>query len=141
MRWLAYAEPTTDVANSGTEVLAAGRRSFLRGTLIEPLTGNLQFQVTVLRGSLAPDFHSLGNTVTIGLTFANPGVPSTDNPSTGFRNRALTRLIGFKNEVGCPPRGDSVIQRGCPMNSRRTTILGRNGGEKCPARPFFGDEV
>jgi hypothetical protein len=73
MRWLAYAEPMTDVANSGTEVLAAGRRSFLRGTLIEPLTGNLQFQVTAIRGSLAPDFHALGNTVTIGLTFANPG--------------------------------------------------------------------
>jgi len=73
MRWLAYAEPTTDVANNGTEMLASGRRSFLRGTLIEPLTANLQFQVTALRGSLAPDFHALGNTVTIGLTFANPG--------------------------------------------------------------------
>lgn len=73
MRWLAYAEPTTDVANNGTEILEAGRRSFLRGTLIEPLTANLQFQVTALRGSLAPDFRALGNTVVIGLTFANPG--------------------------------------------------------------------
>ena len=73
MRWLAYAEPLTDVATNGTEMLAAGRRSFLRGTLIEPLTANLQFQVTALRGSLAPDFRALGNTVVIGLTFTNPG--------------------------------------------------------------------
>jgi hypothetical protein len=73
IRWLAYAEPTTDVANNGTEVLAAGRRSFLRGSLIAPLTPNLQFQVTALRGSLPPDFRVLGNTVAIGLTFTNPG--------------------------------------------------------------------
>jgi len=73
MRWLAYAEPTTDVANNGTEMLTAGRRSFLRGSLIEPLTPNLQFQVTAMRGSLPPTFRSLGNTLVIGLTFANPG--------------------------------------------------------------------
>jgi hypothetical protein len=73
MRWLAYAEPTTDVANNGMEVLAAGRRSFLRGSFIAPLTPNLQFQVTALRGSLPPDFRVLGNTVAIGLTFTNPG--------------------------------------------------------------------
>lgn len=73
MRWLAYKEPFTDVANNGTEMLVAGRRSFLRGSFIEPLTPNLQFQVTLLRGSLPPDFRFLGNTVVIGLTFANPG--------------------------------------------------------------------
>jgi hypothetical protein len=73
MRWLAYAEPMTDVANNGTEMLAAGRRSFFRGSFIEPLTPNIQFQVTALHGSLPPDFRVLGNTVVIGLTFANPG--------------------------------------------------------------------
>ena len=73
IRWLAYPEPTTDVANNGPEVLTAGRRSFLRGSIVEPLTPNLQFQVTALRGSLAPDFRALGNTVVIGLTFTNPG--------------------------------------------------------------------
>jgi|HubBroStandDraft_5_1064220.scaffolds.fasta_scaffold16526_2 hypothetical protein len=73
VRWLAYAEPTTDVANNGMEILAGGRRSFLRGSITEPLTANLQFQVTALRGSLAPDFRALGNTVVIGLTFTNPG--------------------------------------------------------------------
>jgi len=73
IRWLAYVEPTTDVANNGTELLTAGRRSFLRGSIIEPLTPNLQFQVTALRGSLPPDFRVLGNTIVIGLTFTNPG--------------------------------------------------------------------
>jgi hypothetical protein len=73
MRWLAYEEPFTDVANNGAEMLVGGRRSFLRGSFIEPLTPNLQFQVTLLRGSLPPDFRFLGNTVVIGLTFANPG--------------------------------------------------------------------
>ena len=73
MRWLAYAEPMTDVADNGTEMLAAGRRSFLRGSLIAPLTPNIQFTVTALRGSLPPDFRVLGNTVVIGLTFTNPG--------------------------------------------------------------------
>jgi hypothetical protein len=73
MRWLAYEEPYTDVANNGTEMLSGGRRSFLRGSFIVPLTANLQFQITALRGSLPPDFRALGNTVVIGLTFANPG--------------------------------------------------------------------
>jgi hypothetical protein len=56
-----------------TEMLAAGRRSFLKGSLIAPLTPNIQFTVTALRGSLPPDFRVLGNTVVIGLTFTNPG--------------------------------------------------------------------
>lgn len=73
VRWLAYEEPFTDLANNGAEVLVAGRRSFLRGSFIEPLTSNLQFQVTLLRGSLPPDFRFLGNTAVIGLTFTNPG--------------------------------------------------------------------
>jgi hypothetical protein len=60
IRWLAYAEPTTDVANNGTELLTAGRRSFLRGGITEPLTANLQFQVTALRGSLAPGLSGTG---------------------------------------------------------------------------------
>jgi hypothetical protein len=73
MRWLAYEEPMTDVSNNGMEMLAAGRRSFLKGSLIAPLTPNIQFTVTALRGSLPPDFRVLGNTVVIGLTFTNPG--------------------------------------------------------------------
>jgi hypothetical protein len=73
IRWLAYAEPITDLSTNGPEMLAGGRRSFLRGSFIEPLTPNLQFQVTALRGSLPPDFRVLGNTVVIGLTFTNPG--------------------------------------------------------------------
>jgi hypothetical protein len=73
IRWLAYAEPKTNVANNGIEMLAGGTRSFFRGSFIEPVTPNLQFQVTALRGSLPPDFRILGNTVVIGLTFTNPG--------------------------------------------------------------------
>ena len=73
VRWLAYAEPETGVANNGTEMLVRGTRSFLRGSLIAPLTPNLQFQATALRGGLPPDFRILGNTVVIGLTFTNPG--------------------------------------------------------------------
>ncbi|HXE32816.1 MAG TPA: hypothetical protein VN087_02805 [Verrucomicrobiae bacterium] len=73
IRWLAYAEPITSVADNGTEMLATGRRSFLRGSFIEPVTPNLQFQITAMRGSLPPDFRVLGNTLVIGLTFTNPG--------------------------------------------------------------------
>ncbi len=73
MRWLAYDEPTTDVAYNGMETLAAGRHSYLRASVGLPLTSNLQFQITEQHGSLPPDFRVLGNTLTIGLTFANPG--------------------------------------------------------------------
>jgi hypothetical protein len=72
-RWLEYAEPTTDIVNNGTEKLAGGRHSFVRGTLNLPLTANFQVQITNLRGSLPPDFRVLGDTWAIGLTFTNPG--------------------------------------------------------------------
>ena len=75
IRWPAYAEPITYtyIGNGETEMLAAGRRLFLRSSFIHPFTPNLQYQVTIVRGSLPPDFRVLGNTVTVGLTFANPG--------------------------------------------------------------------
>lgn len=72
-RWLAYAEPTTDVVNNGTEKLGSGRHSFVRGTLNLPLTPNFQIQITNLRGSLPPDFRVLGNVWAFGLTLTNPG--------------------------------------------------------------------
>jgi hypothetical protein len=73
MRWLASGEPTTNPAGSGTETLTGGRRSFFRSSLSAPLTANFQFQTTVMVGSLPPDFRVLTPTLTIGLTFSNPG--------------------------------------------------------------------
>lgn len=73
VRWLAYSEPFTDVANNTAETLAGGRRSFFKGSLTAPFTANLQFQITALHGSLPPDFRALGNTVLVGFTFTIPG--------------------------------------------------------------------
>jgi len=73
MRWLAYDEPTTDVANNGSEVLSRQRRSYFRSSLIAPLNPYIQFSTTLLRGSLPPDFKVITTTLTLGLTFSNPG--------------------------------------------------------------------
>ncbi len=72
-RWLVNAEPTTNVANNGTQTLAAGTHIFSRSTLTAPFTPNLQFQLTYMRGGLPPEFDMLGNTVAVGLTFTYPG--------------------------------------------------------------------
>ena len=73
MRWLAYAEPTTNPAGTGTEVISAGRHGYFRASFIAPFTANFQFQTTVLIGSLPPNFKVLSPTLTMGLTFSNPG--------------------------------------------------------------------
>ncbi|MFZ0760584.1 MAG: hypothetical protein WAM69_11580, partial [Candidatus Sulfotelmatobacter sp.] len=72
-RWLVNPEPTTNVVDNGTQTLAAGTHIFSRSTLTVPMTPNLQFQVTYMRGGLPPEFAMLGNTVAVGLTFTNPG--------------------------------------------------------------------
>jgi len=72
-RWLAYAEPITYVATSEPEELSRQHRGYMRANLTAPLNPNLQFQATFLRGSLPPVYKVLTNTVTLGLTFTNPG--------------------------------------------------------------------
>jgi hypothetical protein len=73
MRWLAFEEPTTNPAGTGTERLSAQRHEYFRASLVEPLTANFQFQVTYQSGSLPPNFRVLSPTLTLGLTFSNPG--------------------------------------------------------------------
>jgi len=73
VRWLVNPEPTTNIANNGAQTLSAGTHIFSRSTLTVPATQNLQFQLTYLRGGLPPEFAMLGNTVSVGLTFTNPG--------------------------------------------------------------------
>lgn len=73
MRWLAYAEPTTNPAGTGAETLSTGHHGYARVSLIAPFTSNFQFQTTLLVGSLPPNFRVLSPTLTLGLTFTNPG--------------------------------------------------------------------
>lgn len=73
MRWLAYPEPTTNPAGTGTELLSAGRHAYGRVSFIVPYTANFQFQTTFQVGSLPPDFRVIGPTLTLGLTLTNPG--------------------------------------------------------------------
>jgi hypothetical protein len=72
VRWLAYPEPLTDVANTGPEILSTRTRFYWRAALVEPLSSFLQFKVGVQHGSLPPDFRLLAYSLSIGLTFTNP---------------------------------------------------------------------
>jgi len=73
--WLGYAEPYGSLPNSGPidEFLTNRRRSITKMTLNEPWSPYLNFKVTVLRGSLPPDYRSVGWTVLFGLTLASTG--------------------------------------------------------------------
>ena len=73
VRWLANEEPLTDVENNGPEILSKRRRSYFRTALKAPLNPYLQFSATLLRGSLPPDFRIVTTTLSLGLTFTNPG--------------------------------------------------------------------
>jgi hypothetical protein len=72
-RWLVNPEPTTNLVKNAVQTLSAGTHIFSRRTFTVPMTPNLQFQLTYLRGGLPPEFAMLGNTVSLGLTFTNPG--------------------------------------------------------------------
>jgi hypothetical protein len=73
VRWLANEELLTDVGNNGPEILSKRRRSYFRTSLKAPLNPYLQFSATLLRGSLPPDFRIVTTTLSLGLTFTNPG--------------------------------------------------------------------
>jgi hypothetical protein len=72
-RYLSYQEPFTDYVSGVREVLTKQQRSYWRGSYVLPVSTLVSFKVTVQHGGLPPDFHYLGYTLNIGLTFANPG--------------------------------------------------------------------
>jgi len=72
-RWLSNSEPWTDVENGGTEILTTKRRAYERASFNAPISSYLQFKVTVQHGSLPPDFHRLGYSLQLGLSFSDPG--------------------------------------------------------------------
>lgn len=65
-------EPHIDVV-SQNEILSAGWRSYSRVTLIMPFSAYLQMRVALQHGSLPPLFRQVGNLLTIGIAFSNPG--------------------------------------------------------------------
>ena len=79
MRRLSYDEPFTNqiYVIHNVPVAAAGQslggRSYTRITFIAPFSAYLQFRATWQHGSLPPLFQYVGNQVTLGLTFSNPG--------------------------------------------------------------------
>lgn len=77
-RWLSNPEPTTNwqAAPKGTtptEYLSAESHSYVRASFNAPLSSYVQIKVTVQHGALPPDFHSLGYTLQLGLSFSDPG--------------------------------------------------------------------
>jgi len=50
-----------------------GGRSYTRITFIAPFSAYLQIRATWQHGELPPAFQYVGNQVTFGLTFSNPG--------------------------------------------------------------------
>lgn len=73
MRWLAYNEPMTDIAAGETETVSNQRHSYWRGSLNAPVSSNFQFKLTVQHGALPPVFRILDYSLSLGLTFTNPG--------------------------------------------------------------------
>ncbi|MGA8430399.1 MAG: hypothetical protein WB729_11305 [Candidatus Sulfotelmatobacter sp.] len=49
------------------------RRAYERASFNAPLSSYLQFEVTVQQGSLPPDFHRVGYSLQLGLSFSDPG--------------------------------------------------------------------
>jgi hypothetical protein len=80
MRRLSYAEPFTNqqyaAHNAGYEPAegqSLGKRSYTRITFIAPFSAYLQFRATWQHGALPPVFQFVGDQVTFGFTFSNPG--------------------------------------------------------------------
>lgn len=81
MRTLSYAEPFANQLYAIHNVMnpppvigqSAGGRSYSRITFIAPFSAYVQFRVTWQHGDLPPAFQYVGNQVTLGLTFSNPG--------------------------------------------------------------------
>jgi hypothetical protein len=77
-RWLSNPEPTTNYQaappkTTPPEFLSAESHSYMRASVSAPLSSYVQFKVTVQHGALPPDFHSLGYTLQLGLSFSDPG--------------------------------------------------------------------
>jgi hypothetical protein len=80
MRRLSYQEPFANqqyVAYDNITKLAsgqsAGERTYTRITAIAPISAYLQIRATWQHGALPPLFQYVGDQVTFGLTFSNPG--------------------------------------------------------------------
>ena len=72
--FLTYAEPYTDLSGGTAETLSNQRRSYTRISYSVPFSTYLAFKTTMQKGSLPPDFHSLGYSLSIGITLLNPGI-------------------------------------------------------------------
>lgn len=78
-RWLSFEEPWAfypdlgkgQTAGSGQ---AAGERSYSRITFIAPISAYFNARATWQHGSLPPLYQYVGNLITFGLTFSNPGL-------------------------------------------------------------------
>lgn len=80
MRRLEYREPFANemdfvhmAMNAVSEGQYAGGREYTRLTFIWPISPYLQTRATWQHGALPPNFQFVGNEVTFGLTFSNPG--------------------------------------------------------------------
>lgn len=80
VRRLSYAEPFGNEMNvihhvgAPDEGQSLGDRSYTRITFIAPYSAYLQIRATWQHGALPPTFQFVGNQVTFGLTFSNPGL-------------------------------------------------------------------
>ena len=79
-RWLSNREPFANqqyAVNDNKSKDASGQstagRTYTRITFIAPFSAYLQFRATWQHGSLPPLFQYVGDQVTFGLTFSNPG--------------------------------------------------------------------
>jgi hypothetical protein len=79
--WLSFAEPWANLnipvaneKNVSAEGQYTGERSYSRITFILPFSAYLNARATWQRGTLPPLYQYVGNLITFGLTFSNPGV-------------------------------------------------------------------
>ncbi|HEX3685094.1 MAG TPA: hypothetical protein VHU83_21345 [Bryobacteraceae bacterium] len=78
--FLAFPEPYEDpsvispLTMTPNEALTRQRRSYTRISYNVPFSTYFGLKVTVQKGSLPPDFHTLGYTLTVGVTLLNPGI-------------------------------------------------------------------
>lgn len=78
--FLAFPEPYEDpnvnnpLTMTPSEALTRQRRSYTRISYNVPFSTYFGLKVTVQKGSLPPDFHTLGYTLTLGVTLLNPGI-------------------------------------------------------------------
>jgi hypothetical protein len=78
--FLAFAEPYADLTSGEMEAmilqsesLSSWRRSYSRIAFNEPISTYFGVTASLQRGSLPPNFRSVGYTLTLGLTLSNPG--------------------------------------------------------------------